>query len=74
MKKLIDFVKGWRADGEPWSFYIFVPIVGVILIAAAVVAFPVDCFMKLLGFKDGIGGEGCASGGYDGGCDGGCDG
>ena len=54
MKAVIEFVKGWRAPGEPWSYYIFVPIVGIIVAAALIVALPVHYLLILAGFKEGL--------------------
>ena len=40
--------------GEPWIFWIVIPIIGAILIAGLPVVLLVHILMKLCGFKDGF--------------------
>lgn len=53
MKKVIEFVKGWRMPGEPWSMYLFVPLAAVIVLLGFIIfmigPYPI---MRLLGFSD----------------------
>lgn len=50
----IEFVRGWRMSGEPWSMYLVVPIVGLVLLIGIPLFLFLHVCMKLLGFKNGI--------------------
>ncbi|MCI0421401.1 MAG: hypothetical protein L0312_19620 [Acidobacteria bacterium] len=53
MKRITNFMRGWRLLGESWAMYIFVPFVGLIVLLGLLIfmigPYPI---LRLCGFSN----------------------